>query len=172
MSWRFVGDEFGCPSLYPSLYLQRNEVLSCFDRSVALAVSGAARLFDVENRAKGGGSSFCLAIMSLLPPSIPISLSLSFSLFIFFFTYFICSISLWLCFVPHYLIKTCSRQCYRQCLICKLWDTGTRTGDRSDRWGGWDHRKVCISQPVDTANEILCLFKMWLKKLCYLHYWC
>lgn len=51
-----------------------NEVVSCFDRSVALAFSGAAQSFDAENRAKGGGSSFCLSMMSLLPPSTPISL--------------------------------------------------------------------------------------------------
>lgn len=55
--------------LYPSFYLYMNEVVSCFDRSVALAFSGVAQSFDAENRAKGGGSSFCLSMMSLLPPS-------------------------------------------------------------------------------------------------------
>lgn len=78
-------------SLYPSFYLYMNEVVSCFDRSVALAFSGAARSFDAENRAKVGGSSFCLTMMSLHPPSAP--LSLFFSLWIFFLTYFLFSVS-------------------------------------------------------------------------------
>lgn len=93
--------------LCSSFYLYMKEVVSCCDRSVALAVSGAAWWFDAENRAKRGGSSFCLAMMSLLPPSTP--LSLFFSLWIFFLTYFLFLVSLWLCFVPHYHIKTCSR---------------------------------------------------------------
>lgn len=50
--------------------------------------------------------------------------------FLFFLTYFLFSGSLWLCSVPHFFIKTCSRQCYRWCLICKLWAPSTGIDDR------------------------------------------
>jgi len=105
---KLCGEWIWLPRGCVPLFINMKEAVSCCDRSVALAVSGASWWFDAENRAKRGGSSFCFTMMSLLPPST--HFSLFFSLWIFFLTYFLFSESLWLCFVPHYLIKTCSRQ--------------------------------------------------------------